>query len=57
MVTCSLIEDIIANYLPSIIYAVLTMVFMWTLSEKPVKREIKDLAAASDHVTNEVFYY
>jgi hypothetical protein len=57
MITGSLIENIIANYLPSIVYAVLSMVYIWTLSEKPLKRETKGGSAVSHRAANEVYYY
>jgi hypothetical protein len=56
MVTVSIFENIIANYLPYIAYAVLAVIFIWTLSEAPVKRRTKGNTAGSEQATNQSYY-
>lgn len=41
------IQNVIANYLPYIGGAILAVVFIWTLSEAPVKRCAKEEVSGS----------
>lgn len=49
-------ENIVANYLPYIVCAVLAVVFIWTLSETPVKTGTKGETVKSGQNTDRTYY-
>ncbi len=50
------IENIIANYLPYVICAILAVIFIWTLSEAPVRRRTKGKSFSSRQATHRYYY-
>lgn len=50
------LENIMANYLPYIAYAILAVVFIWTLSETPVKSRTKGNKAGLERTTKQSYY-
>lgn len=57
MVIVGIFENIITNYLPYIVCAVLSIVFIWTLSETPVKSGVKSDITCPEQVKSNTYYY
>ena len=57
MMIAGIFYNIMTNYLPYIVCAVLAIVFIWTLSETPVKDSVKNNITCSDQVKNDAYFY
>lgn len=56
MILVGIIENIVSNYLPYLACAMFAVIFIWTLSEKPVRSRIKNTVACPEQGKNETYY-